>query len=623
MTLALLLLLLLLPTLSEGQCIVSPDNVTLARLAFLENTTAILSRQLLLQQFYMEEKVRTDGQSGVKQVRILRDGPKSYYPASFTSRTVASTHEHADHDRTCGIGELSVVLNGVEFRTRHLDYKLIMPSRTSSLYGVTEEIPYPEVPPEVTSKPSIAEQVTEMKEWFRAWRDENTAHRDYRPYFKKSPVLPGGAWYNFDDVVEISESDRHQTDATSWFDVEEQSRYTAYSGDKNLMENYSQLPRTIINMTKDGVPMFAQWNYRTLCHPINTDLKRSDFRLAPKANLHMILTRFSEEKSHTKFLPDRGQQHPANTQTVTHPRPRASKLDGQENPNKYYRLNKLDEIMKEIPGPDNYVGNITDTVLGLTKMDAFGEVAGQGAPEDRKRLVLNTAFFHRWFRTSERSASGQEYVLRGFSDSSMFVAQTTQPNVAPIHVKLCKFPHRWHKNCEKYTRRFSFAIPLEVVVLTPLQAWNPYQLVHKGDHKSDWGRTVTEGGGRTGHISDPQMAYNGTNSAKFYRVPDEFFTGAIVDKGMADTARVKVGVLDPAGNVKVVRASGVRTFIPEIPGVGVLRQRYPIMPVHAEGSPIWKELEALKDVVMEMENFKTYFRQEPMPGTGTDTDCEK
>lgn len=58
-------------------------------------------------------------------------------------------HTHSDHRGTVGMGELIVVLNGVQFRTRHNDYKLNMPSKTSTEYGATEEISYPEVPPEV------------------------------------------------------------------------------------------------------------------------------------------------------------------------------------------------------------------------------------------------------------------------------------------------------------------------------------------------------------------------------------------------------------------------------------------------------------------------------------------
>ena len=67
--------------------------------------------------------------------------------------------------------------------------------------------------------------------------------------------------------------------------------------------------------------------------------------------------------------------------------------------------------------------------------------------------------------------------------------------------------------------------------------------------------------------------------------------------------------------MKITRASGIRIFFPPINGVGVLRQRYPIMPVHGEGSAVWKELEAMKDLLM---NSKTYFYmyREPLLGHG-------
>ena len=50
-------------------------------------------------------------------------------------------------------------------------------------------------------------------------------------------------------------------------------------------------------------------------------------------------------------------------------------------------------------------------------------------------------------------------------------------------------------------------------------------------------------------------------------------------------------------------ASGVRIFLPSIPGVGILRTRWPIMPVHGEGNSVWKELNAIKDILM---NQKAY-----------------
>ena len=57
------------------------------------------------------------------------------------------------------MGEFVAVLNGVEFRTRHNDYPLVMPSTTSCGYHVTENIPFPQVPPEVLQHTDVDEQV--------------------------------------------------------------------------------------------------------------------------------------------------------------------------------------------------------------------------------------------------------------------------------------------------------------------------------------------------------------------------------------------------------------------------------------------------------------------------------
>lgn len=61
----------------------------------------------------------------------------------------AAIHGHPNYRGTVGLGEIVAVLNGVEFRTRHNDYKMKMPSLSSSEYGASEDVPYPEVPPEV------------------------------------------------------------------------------------------------------------------------------------------------------------------------------------------------------------------------------------------------------------------------------------------------------------------------------------------------------------------------------------------------------------------------------------------------------------------------------------------
>ena len=52
-----------------------------------------------------------------------------------------------------------------------------------------------------------------------------------------------------------------------------------------------------------------------------------------------------------------------------------------------------------------------------------------------------------------------------------------------------------------------------------------------------------------------------------------------------------------------VRASGTHVFLPYIKDVGIMRQRYPIFPVHGEGSSIWKEVNALREFVMDQQKW--------------------
>ena len=53
------------------------------------------------------------------------------------------------------MGELMVAMNGVEFRTRHNDYKLRMPCRNCTDYNKIEDIPFPDVPPSVLAKSNL------------------------------------------------------------------------------------------------------------------------------------------------------------------------------------------------------------------------------------------------------------------------------------------------------------------------------------------------------------------------------------------------------------------------------------------------------------------------------------
>ena len=128
-------------------------------------------------------------------------------------------------------------------------------------------------------------------------------------------------------------------------------------------------------------------------------------------------------------------------------------------------------------------------------------------------------------------------------------------------------------------------------------------------------KTVTADG-RNG---DPSLdkAFNGSNGNTFYRTPATFFQDTSESNDSADTTAGARSALDQNGGMHSVVASGPRILLPDIPGVGVLRSRYPIMPTHAEGSATWKELDALKDLMLRPTKYREMsYNNQPKPEPG-------
>jgi len=532
-----------------------------------------LARQVSTQQLYIEETTRSDGHSGIKRNRGGRTGTKAYFGASVISGSSAlSAHDHSNIDRTVGSGEFIAVLNGVEFRTRHNDYKMVMPSKVSKAYQATENIPYPGVPPEVLAKKTLKEQMDELKEWFKAWKFQNPRHRDYTKYFKAALCYLEGSWtYSGAKIDEPFQSDRHAIDATSWFDLQEKIAFTSHTGRKSNDENFAFLPTKIFDFNNETIPVYAQWNYRILCNPVSFDVPTRALQAVDDVATRMRLN-----------LPYSQLQTSRAARFVVGP-------DGNwRGDNRGLGVNSLlDRMMKEIPGLDNYGSTITDDAQFTTSMEP-----------GKTGQTLNAAYYRRWTTSIRRDAMGQDLQSKGFNDANLYVALTTQPKVVPKSISSCYN----RTTCATSSQRITYAIPLEIVYMTPLQSWNPYNLV-----RHDRPATATDNGKRNGKLT-PELAFNGTSLQHHYLTPEEFFTGGEVGANPADTTRNSVGILDPKGVVRSVSASGIRLLLPEIPGVGVLRQRYPIFPVHEEGSHTFIEVEALKELLMDQARFTHLYR---------------
>ena len=541
-----------------------------------------LAHHQLSQDVYTGERLRHEGQSGIKQVRVRRGGTRTYYIAGHTSERVAGMHEHANFRHVLGLGEVVAVLNGVEFTTRHNDFHLVKPSTESTDFLATELITPPAVPPRVLELSSVDDQITEMREWFRAWRDQDHSVRDYREHFKPVLCYLEGAWFYPDQIpVDMIHSDRHHISSEDFHHLQTMHKFTSDSGRKQPQENLSFLPRSVQRVV-NGTPEFAQWNYRVLCQPLKDDLPLNRFRVVD--DLASRMTSQNTFPDYSSSMKARYQLNPYDSSSFTNEKPAWFGLP--------------DTLMAQVPGFNNHGGNLTD--------NSFGSTAYQF---DRDQLEpVNMAYYNRWLKAKTLGAFGQTARHRGFSDDNLYVAQTTQPAVVPTELEYCTGNGN-RRTCEWQSYKFSYAIPLEVVYMTPLTEWNPYDIEYKGSVNTPLWQSVRDGG-RNGNPTATR-AYNGTNHITFFQTPDEFYAGGEVASDPADTTgQGATAVLDKNEDMRMVRDSGYRMFLPEITGVGILRQRYPIMQVNGEGSSVWKELEALKDIVMDSNDNKHMYRQQ-------------
>merc|ERR1719414_2786162 len=208
--------------------------------------------------------------------------------------------------------------------------------------------------------------------------------------------------------------------------------------------------------------------------------------------------------------------------------------------------------MAQVPGKDNYPANLTD--------NSFGGYALNYRGRDQH---LNVGYYHRVYRGA-KGAMGGTIRNRGFSDRNIFMAKTTQEKVPSMTVTDC-----WPKGapCQDYTSKWSYAIPLEIIYLTPLYNWNPFKLSYgekkRGPDAKLYNKVTANG--RNGGLTK-EKAYDGSRRNVFYRTPESFFQGAgEVDKDPADTSKGTVGVLDHEGNLQKAVASGTRIMLPNIP----------------------------------------------------------
>jgi len=232
-----------------------------------------------------------------------------------------------------------------------------------------------------------------------------------------------------------------------------------------------------------------------------------------------------------------------------------------------YGYGFIDQLMEQVPGKENHGARLEETLFNITSLHYV------------RNENLNAAYYSRFYKMTDGDAMGRQSRKRGFNEDTMWAARTTMSKVSGLKV---------FTELDGYTEeKWTWAIPLELIYLTPLGSWNPYGLtLNSGD-------TFADANGRNGGFTFA-TAFNGSNNRVFYRTPEAFF-GNSSSGDSADTTQNVVGALDPGGTIRRVRASGIWVFFPPIPNVGnMVRQRFPIAPLHTRKNPGVQQTQALK-----------------------------
>ena len=307
-------------------------------------------------------------------------------------------------------------------------------------------------------------------------------------------------------------------------------------------------------------PKYARWDYRMLSHELNNDLPTSYLKIIfdPVSGRRHDWNRKTYEDSATAKFDIEGLDYHGSRKEPGHERPI------------YY--NYLDSLMEEIPGKDNYGASIT--------ADGFDTVIKSAHPK-RKGATLNGAHYHRPYKLTSKDAMGVDMAQRGYSDR-FYLALTTQDNVAGVSYVITNKKGETIKNVHA---KASYAVPVEIIYLTPLNKWNPFNIKQELDCSDVTG---------IGTKADP---FSASCPDRHFLTPDSFFTGseATVCSNDSNIMYFDSPLFD---DPVCLRPSGIHIVLPRINGIdGIIRQRYPIMPINGEGSSVWKTLNAMEDSV--------------------------
>ena len=505
-----------------------------------------------MEQFELMAQVRRGyGQSGVRMGRHYSfGGDAPYHRPSVVNFAAFGVHNHPNYPLMCGMPEITAIVNGHEVNTRHIDYKII--HSIGDAYLAVEDAVPPAVPPSVAAQATPEDQITEMREYLRAFGAKDPSIRDYRPHFDTYlSVLE--VWLeelDGDTLADTFPSFRHQLANAGHKKMNDDYIALLSSGLKSRFENDDFMPTVVRVMRPDGQPQFAVLRYRL-----------SAVRLGTYAEypIHEMVSQVDDPVTRV-----RKNTTDADMAANRLGRFRVNHAVGDAGLAERWGPGLLDEIMGKVPGLDGFGATIHEE---YTDTDTAYNPFIQRLLEFKTTDRMNSAFYRRFYSYETPGAAGRRDYRFGYNDPYLFRAATTRAQVTAL-------PGMGGDH------RISWAIPMELVVATPLGSWNPYN--------------VAEGAWPSGDGNTAGTAYsNAHRNGRWYMTPSALFDGAGAALDPADTDNA-AWMMCGDGQARLMRGSGVYVHMPEMQGIQTARIRYPIAPVHHEGSFEFAHMEAVR-----------------------------
>lgn len=506
-----------------------------------------------MEQFELMAQIRRGyGQSGVRMGRHYSNGgDAAYHRPSVVSFAALGVHDHPNYPLMCGMPEITAVVNGYEVNTRHIDYKIVH-SIGDAYLAVDDAIP-PAVPPSVAAQATPEDQIAEMREYIRAFGAKDPSIRDYRPHFDTYMSVME-VWLedlSGDALVDTFPSFRHQLSNLGHKHMNADYMALMASGLKPRFENDDFKPTVIRVMREDGSPQFAVLRYRVSAVRLGTYAEYPVHEMVSQVD--DPATRVRKGVTDDDMLANRLGRF------------RVNHAIGDDSIMARSEPGLLDEIMGKVPGIDGMGGDITEE---YTDTNDNGVEFVQRLMQYRTTNLMNSAYYSRFYSFELPGAAGRRDYRFGYNDPYLFHAATTRDEVTAL-------PGMGGGH------RLSWAIPLELIVATPLGSWNPYEV--------PVGNASPSGNGNTVATAYSHAHING----KWMLTPDAMFSDGDDAPDPADTSAAAF-MMCGDGQARLMRGSGVYVHLPKVSGQIGGRIRYPIAPVHHEGSFEFGHFEAVR-----------------------------